>query len=75
MVVSEHEIACAISILAQRTKLVVEGAGASTLAAVLFKKFKYEKNENIVCVLSGGNIPLKRLNECFVESLDYLKNH
>ncbi len=75
VVVSEHEIACAISILAQRTKLVVEGAGASTLAAVLFKKFKYEKNENIVCVLSGGNIPLKRLNECFVESLDYLKNH
>ena len=60
VVVSESEIACAISVLAQRAKVVVEGAGASTLAAVLYKKFKYEKDENIVCILSGGNITLSR---------------
>ncbi len=41
VVVSESEISCAISVLAQREKLVVEGAGTSTLAAVLYKKFKY----------------------------------
>lgn len=75
VVVTEKEISCAISLLAQRCKCVVEGAGASTFAAVLFKKFKYEKDENIVCVLSGGNIALERLTECFEESKDFLKEH
>ena len=75
VVVSEDEISCAISVLAQRAKFVVEGAGAATLAAVLYRKFKYEKNENIVCVLSGGNIPLERLSQCFNVSEDYLKHH
>ena len=75
VVVSESEISCAISLLAQRVKCIAEGAGAATLAAVLFKKFKYEKNENIVCVLSGGNIPLERLTECFSESKEFLKHH
>ena len=75
VVVSESEISCAISVLAQRAKFVVEGAGAATLAAVLYRKFKYDKNENIVCVLSGGNIPLERLSECFTVSEDYLKHH
>ena len=72
---SEEEISLAIAVLAQRAKCVVEGAGASTLAAVLFKKFKYEKGENIVCVLSGGNITLPRLSECFKNAEEYLLNH
>lgn len=75
VVVTEKEIACAIGMLAQRVKCVVEGAGASTFAAVLFKKFKYEKDEKIVCVLSGGNIAMERLSECFEESKEYLKQH
>ena len=75
VVVTESEISCAISVLAQRAKFVVEGAGASALAAVLYRKFKYEKNENIVCILSGGNIPLERLSKCFTDSEDYLKHH
>lgn len=75
VVVSENEISCAISVLAQRSKVVVEGAGAATLAAVIYKKFKYEKEENIVCILSGGNIPLERLKDCFTESEDFLKHH
>lgn len=52
VVVSENEISCSINLLAQRCKIIVEGAGAATLAAVLFKKSKYEKGENIVCILS-----------------------
>ena len=72
VVVSEKEISLAIAVLSQRAKCVVEGAGASTLAAVLFHKFKYEKGENIVCVLSGGNITLKNLAQCFADSEDYL---
>ena len=75
VVVSEKEIAIAIAVLSQRGKFVVEGAGASTLAAVLFNKFKYEKDENIVCVMSGGNIPLKKLSECYAEGKEYLENH
>ena len=75
VVVSEEEIDCAISVLAQRVKVIVEGAGASTLAAVLYKKFKYEKDEKVLCILSGGNITLSRLSECFTESEDYLKHH
>ena len=73
VVVSEKEISLAIAVLSQRCKCVVEGAGASTLAAVLFHKFKYEKGENIVCVLSGGNIPLKTLCECFVDAEEFLE--
>lgn len=72
VVVSEREISLAIAVLAQRAKCVVEGAGAATLAAVIFHKFKFEKNENIVCIMSGGNIPLNKLTECFVEAEDYL---
>ena len=72
VVVSEREISLAIAVLAQRAKCVVEGAGASTLAAVLFHKFKFEKGENIVCVMSGGNIPLQKLSACFKEAEEYL---
>ena len=72
VVVTEHEIACTISLLAERAKIVAEGSGASTVAAVLFNKFKHEKDENIVCIISGGNIPLTRLSECFTEAQDYL---
>ena len=75
VVVSEKEISLAIAVLAQRAKCVVEGAGASALAAVLFKKFKYEKGENIVCIMSGGNITLKRLSECFDQAEEYLATH
>ena len=75
VVVSEQEISTAISVLAQRAKCVCEGAGAATLAAVLYKKFKYKKDENIVCILSGANITLSRLAECFTESEDFLKHH
>ena len=34
-----------------------------------------QKSENIVCILSGGNISLDRLAECFTESEDFLKHH
>ena len=44
------------------------------MCAVLFKKFEYKKNENIVCILSGGNIPLNKLIECITESKDFLLN-
>ena len=72
VVVSEKEISTAIAVLAQRAKCIVEGAGAASLAAVLFHKFKFQKGEHIVCIMSGGNIPLAKLSECFDDAEEYL---
>lgn len=53
--VTEAEISSAILYLIERTKQVVEPAGATTLAAVLSGKIDV-KDKKTVCVLSGGNI-------------------
>lgn len=54
--VSDSEIARTISLLVERAKVVVEGAGATALAAVLANTFDYDPEETIVTLLSGGNI-------------------
>lgn len=54
--VSDSEIARAISLLVERSKVVVEGAGGTALAAVLADAVEYESGETIVSLLSGGNI-------------------
>ena len=53
--VSDAEIAEAILLLLERNKMVVEPAGASSLAAALNRKADLD-GRKIVCVLSGGNI-------------------
>jgi threonine dehydratase len=53
--VSEGAIAEAILLFLERKKLVVEGAGAATLAALMKDRKQYE-NRRVVLVLSGGNI-------------------
>lgn len=54
--VSEEEIARAILWCVQNNRLVVEGAGAAGLAALLAKKVKVEADETACAVLCGGNI-------------------
>jgi len=54
--VSEEEIARAIFHCVQYNRLVVEGAGAAGLAALLAKKIKVESNDMVCTVLCGGNI-------------------
>ncbi len=54
--VSDSAIAQAISLLVERSKVVVEGAGATPIAALLTEAFDFEEDETIVPVLSGGNI-------------------
>ena len=51
--VTEDEICRAIVVLLERSKLMVEGAGAAGLAALLAGKVKARE---AVCVLSGGNL-------------------
>jgi len=53
--VSDDEIAMAVIGLMERTKQIVEPAGATSLAAVICNKIDV-KGKKIVCLLSGGNI-------------------
>ncbi|MCU0850971.1 MAG: threonine ammonia-lyase [Candidatus Thermoplasmatota archaeon] len=60
--VNDEEIANTLYLLLQRTKLVVEPAGAVGLAALLSKKISYPK-KNVVALLSGGNVNLPLLTQ------------
>ncbi len=59
--VSEDEIAEAIAVLLERSKMVVEGSGAITLAAAFQKKLKL--GAKTCLVLGGGNIDLNLVGE------------
>jgi threonine dehydratase len=54
-VVSLDEVAAALRTVAQRTRVIAEGAGASSVAAALSGR---AGGGRIVCVVSGGNIDL-----------------
>jgi threonine dehydratase len=60
VLVEEEEIAQAIVALLERTKLLVEGAGAVTLAALLNRRVENLSGKT-VCLLSGGNIDVKTI--------------
>lgn len=60
--VEEEEIALAIVSLLEKTKLLVEGAGAVTLAAIQNRKIP-EIEGKTVCLLSGGNIDVKTISQ------------
>ena len=59
--VTDAEIAVTMVYLLERSKTVVEGAGAVGLAATLFEAFEYDEGETIVPVLSGGNVDMNTL--------------
>lgn len=54
--VTDDEIALGIAHCLQHCRLVVEGAGAAGLAAVLTRKFNIAPDETIGVILGGGNI-------------------
>lgn len=54
--VSEEEIARGIFHCVQNNRLVVEGAGAAGVAALLAKKVKAKPDDTVCTVLCGGNI-------------------
>ncbi|PSQ36825.1 threonine ammonia-lyase [Halobacteriales archaeon QS_9_70_65] len=59
--VTDAEIATAVTALLERSKTLVEGAGAVSLAAVLAERFDYDDDETVVAALCGGNIDLNVL--------------
>lgn len=60
--VDDEEIANAILFLIERQKLVVEGAGAVGVAAVLHKRIAFDKGQKVGIVLSGGNIDVTMIS-------------
>ena len=67
--VSDEEIAMAVTHLLERSKTLVEGAGAVPLAAVLAEAFDYDDEEVIVPALCGGNIDLNVLTTVLMRGL------
>lgn len=59
--VSDDEISTAILELIEREKLIAEGAGATSVAAVMFDKLPV-KGKNVVALVSGGNIDVTILS-------------
>lgn len=60
--VCEDEIASAILFLLERQKVLVEGAGAVGVAALLHNKLDLPKGSKVGIVLSGGNIDVTMLS-------------
>lgn len=66
--VNDDEVATAILKLIETQKLITEGAGAVSVAAVMFDKIPTE-GKNIVCILSGGNIDVTILSKVIERGL------
>jgi len=63
VMVTDDDIVSALKMLLERCKLLVEGAGAASLAAILARKISLPSNARVVALLSGGNVDLARLKQ------------
>ena len=54
--VSEKEMADAVLYLLKNQKIVAEGAAATSTAVLLSGKYVPKKDENVACIITGGNI-------------------
>ena len=68
LTVSDKSIERAIAMLAEHEKIVVEGAGATGLAALLQHGTKF-KNKKVGIVICGGNIDSKVLSSILMRDL------
>jgi threonine dehydratase len=60
LVAEVDQVAAALRLMAERNRIIAEGAGATPVACVLGRP-----KSKIVCVVSGGNIDLSKLAEIF----------
>lgn len=67
--VKEDEIATAILALMEDQKTVAEGAGATSVAAVMFGKVD-ATDKKTVCVVSGGNIDVTTVSRVITKGLN-----
>ena len=68
LVMSLADVAEAVRILAERNRVIAEGAGATPVAAALAGKGGTDRGKT-VCVVSGGNIDLEKLSRIFRREL------
>lgn len=68
VLVEEDEIASAVLALMEKEKMVSEGAGALSVAAIMFDKIPL-KDKNIVAIVSGGNIDVNILSRVINRAL------
>lgn len=61
VIVTDDEILSALRLLLERTKLLVEPAGAAATAALLTSKAGVELGSRVVATLSGGNVDFEKL--------------
>lgn len=66
--VTDDEISSAILALIEQHKLIAEGAGAVSVAAVMFNKVPV-KGKKVVCLVSGGNIDVTILSRVIKRGL------
>ncbi|MFZ5946064.1 MAG: threonine ammonia-lyase [Bacillota bacterium] len=66
--VSDEEIASTILLLLERSKLVAEGAGATALAALVYRK-ELLSQKKIAVVVSGGNIDVNFMSRIIEKGL------
>jgi threonine dehydratase len=62
--VSDDQVAQAMVLLLERSKLVVEGAGAVAVAALMHGRVRAPGSGEVCAVLSGGNVDATLLSEC-----------
>jgi threonine dehydratase len=62
--VSDDQVAEAMVLLLERSKLVVEGAGAVAVAALMHGRVEVGDAGVVCAVLSGGNVDASLLSEC-----------
>jgi len=67
--VEEGEIAHAIYLLLERGKVLAEGAGATSLAALLAGKINSPPGSTNIAIVSGGNIDLTHLYRIILRGL------
>ena len=66
--VTDDEVSSAILALIEQHKLISEGAGAVSVAAVMFNKVPV-KGKKVVCLVSGGNIDVTILSRVIKRGL------
>ncbi|MDP8003211.1 MAG: threonine ammonia-lyase [Caldisphaera sp.] len=59
--VNDSEVARAMFLLLERGKILAEGAGAASLAALIEHKINVE-GKNVVVLISGGNVDMTRIS-------------
>jgi threonine dehydratase len=66
--VDDDEIASTILLFLERAKMVVEGAGAVSLAALLYQKYPVA-GKKVISVVSGGNIDVNFMTQIIAKGL------